>query len=111
MTTREAFDLYLNRLAEDGILALHVSSWHLDLQPIIKAAAKQFNLQLEGFYCEGESHTYFSSWVFLSRHPIENFFDKSMHIKVDYGKVKDVALPEDDWHPLVHLLSFAGVQH
>lgn len=110
MITREAFELYLDRLEDDGILALHVSSWHLDLQPVIKAAAKHFKLQVEGFYCEGEAHTYFSSWVFLSRKPIEGFFDKMMHIKVDYGKVRDVALPEDDWHPLVHLLSFVGVQ-
>lgn len=39
LLTREAFALYLDHLAPDGILAVHVSNRHLDLVPVVAAAA------------------------------------------------------------------------
>jgi len=39
LLTREAFALYLARLAEDGIIAVHVSNKHLDLAPLVHRLA------------------------------------------------------------------------
>lgn len=41
LLTAEAFDLYERRLAPDGVLALHVTTRHLDLGPLIAALARR----------------------------------------------------------------------
>lgn len=37
LLTKEAFEIYLSRLAEDGIILLHISSRYYDLRPVIKS--------------------------------------------------------------------------
>jgi spermidine synthase len=44
LMTRQAFELYLNRLAEDGVLALHVSNRHMRLEPLLGAIARELGL-------------------------------------------------------------------
>jgi hypothetical protein len=39
LLTREALDLYLSKLAERGMIAFHISSRHLDLQPLLSGLA------------------------------------------------------------------------
>jgi bacterioferritin-associated ferredoxin len=41
LATKEAFRLYLDRLNPGGILAVHISNWHIDLNPLCKAVAKE----------------------------------------------------------------------
>lgn len=108
MVTKEAFGLYLDRLEEDGVLAMHISSWHLDLLPIVKAAARTFKLKLKGFRCIGDAHSYRATWVFLSRLALPDYYMKDKHIPVDFGSVRDVDMPEDDRHPLIGLIDFFG---
>jgi hypothetical protein len=40
LLTKEAISLYLDKLAPDGLLALHVSNRHLDLQTVASSTAK-----------------------------------------------------------------------
>jgi hypothetical protein len=42
LSTREAFELYFKMLKPDGILALNVTNWHLDLDPYVKAIGVAF---------------------------------------------------------------------
>jgi SAM-dependent methyltransferase len=42
--TLEAFELYLDRLAPDGILVTHISNRYLDLGPVVSAAARELDL-------------------------------------------------------------------
>ena len=44
LITQQAFDLYLSKLAEGGILAFHVSSRSLNLSPILADLAESRNL-------------------------------------------------------------------
>ncbi len=45
LLTMEAFELYLKHLQDpQGVLAVHISSDHLDLTPVVKAAADRFKL-------------------------------------------------------------------
>jgi hypothetical protein len=46
LLTTEAIELYLRKLAPDGLMAFHISNNHLELEPIIAAAAR--DLQLVG---------------------------------------------------------------
>ena len=44
LLTREAIEIYLSRLAADGLLILHVSNRYYELRPVIKAIARDLNL-------------------------------------------------------------------
>ena len=44
MLTAEAFEAYLGVLAPEGILAVHISNRHLDLEPVLAALAGRFGL-------------------------------------------------------------------
>ncbi len=44
LLTREAIEIYLARLAEDGLLLFHVSNRYYELRPLIKAVAREMNL-------------------------------------------------------------------
>lgn len=101
MATKEAFRLYLDRLSEDGILAFHLSNWHLDLMPMMKAAAKEFSLQAEAFYCASTQCAFESTWAFISRGKLPEMFDARCHTKVDFDLVPDVEMMTDERHSLL----------
>jgi SAM-dependent methyltransferase len=68
LLTREAFTLYLRHLKTDGILAVHISNKHLDLQPVVEAAAAA--LKQRAFVVSNgpdeKSGVYIATWVLLS---------------------------------------------
>jgi hypothetical protein len=71
LLTREAFETYLDRLAERGVLAIHVSNRYVDLNPVVIRLAREFGLHFaiidsNGREAPGE---YSSDWVLLSRDP------------------------------------------
>jgi hypothetical protein len=77
LLTREALRLYLDKLAESGLLALHISNRHLDLEPTVANLAHDAKLvalaQLEvaiGKDDAREGRTP-SHWVVLARRPEE----------------------------------------
>jgi hypothetical protein len=53
LITREAIDMYLERLSPDGLLALHVSNRHMDLERVAAATA----LSLGGTHVARVTHT------------------------------------------------------
>jgi hypothetical protein len=68
MLTREAFALYLQRLAAGGIIAAHVTNRHLDLQPVLWQLARYHRLQIARVdYTGDEGGGYASAWILLSR--------------------------------------------
>jgi hypothetical protein len=44
LLTREAFEIYLSRLAEDGIILLHISNRYYDLRPVVKSTVGTLKL-------------------------------------------------------------------
>jgi hypothetical protein len=44
LLTRQAMEIYLSRLAEDGIILFHISNRYYELRPVIKATAGGLNL-------------------------------------------------------------------
>jgi hypothetical protein len=68
LLTREAFDLYLDKLAPDGVLALHISNRHLDLAPLMRATARDVGFAVvieEG--PPGGGQNLESRWAILAR--------------------------------------------
>jgi hypothetical protein len=45
LLTREAFALYFNKLAPEGVLLFHISNRYLNLEPVIAAVASSFGAQ------------------------------------------------------------------
>ena len=68
--TREALNLYLSKLADGGVIAVHISNRHLDMHSIISSLADD-----RGLACLGaddledrpEVHKEPSNWIVLAR--------------------------------------------
>jgi hypothetical protein len=69
LLTKEAVKLYLDRMTEDGILALHISNKYVQLEPVVAAIAKEHNLVARVWNDgqEGKHGKTASSWVALAR--------------------------------------------
>ncbi|MDD2600860.1 MAG: fused MFS/spermidine synthase [Kiritimatiellae bacterium] len=106
LATREAFELYLNRLAPDGILAMHVSNWHIDLLPLCKAAAKDLNLVPYGVVGVKENSLSTSAvWVFMTRNKFTYRYPLWSQVReINWEKVRAFNLPTDDCGSLVSLI-------
>ena len=76
LITREAIQVYLNKLTEDGLLCFHISNRHLDLRPVLCNLARDRGLaalyQSDDRETDARSTALLgkstSTWVVLSRH-------------------------------------------
>jgi len=71
LVTREAFVLYLAHLADDGVIAAHISNRHLDLQPVFWKLAQEYHLSIvrvDRPLREGDD-AFPSVWMLLARDP------------------------------------------
>lgn len=70
LVTKEAFALYLEHLAPDGIIAAHITNLHLDLQPVFWQIAQYYGLSMARVNYEGDSDGgYASHWILLAHDP------------------------------------------
>jgi hypothetical protein len=75
LITREAMELYFQKLNDHGVLAVHISNRYLDLEPVLANLAENMGLiALDGSdHDESEKDPYpgkeFSEWVMLARRP------------------------------------------
>jgi spermidine synthase len=108
LATREAFRLYFDRLAADGILAVHVSNWHIDLLPLCKAVAKDLGVVPYGVVSAAEdSVTSGAIWVLMARRPMTYRFPGKGGVReVVWEQIRDVAVPTDEKGSLIPLLRF-----
>jgi spermidine synthase len=72
LLTREAFELYLGRLAPRGALLFHISNRHLDLAPVVAAQARDLGLAAFTWSdvrtdADVERGIFGSQWVLLAR--------------------------------------------
>ncbi len=69
LLTREAFDMYLDKLNENGVMAMHISNRHLDLEPVLGNLAQDAGLVCRSQYDEdtGQPGKFVSHWVMLAR--------------------------------------------
>lgn len=69
LLTREAMDVCLRHVADDGIIAIHVSNLHFDLRPVVDALADEFGLASVAIVDSTETlpGDRTSVWMLLSR--------------------------------------------
>jgi hypothetical protein len=109
LATKEAFRLYLDRLNPGGILAVHISNWHIDLSPLCKAVAKEWGLKLTGVISEENDLCFDATWVFICDRELPIQKGKLVS-EIDWDQVRDIALPTDACGSLINLINYRHEQ-
>lgn len=108
LSTREAFELYFKMLKPDGILAVNISNWHLELVPFVKAVGDTFGCPMlvtatENNFAQLE---FAAKFAFFSRTP-ERMAPPPEGVRVlDLGQVRSMVLPTDERGSFVGLISW-----
>ena len=71
LLTREAVEVYLKHLSEDGVLACHISNLHFNLRPVIAGLAKDLGLshRFIGSAADIQTAAQPAIWAMLARSP------------------------------------------
>jgi spermidine synthase len=95
LVTKEAFALYLEHLASNGVIAAHISNRHLNLQPVLWQLAREFGLQMVMVDkpAGAEAESFPSEWVLLTH-------DSAIF---EIPAIKSRAIPLDEFHSPVRL--------
>ncbi len=88
LLTLEAFRIYFHHLRPDGILAVHVSNSHLELEPVVQRAAEALGKQtLLIDTDDGPDLVYGATWVLVASNP-EVFHQPAFPVSNSKIKVK-----------------------
>ncbi len=108
LLTREAFTLYLQNLAPDGLIAANISNGRLDLRPVLWQLAQACDLEfatLAYSTANDNSADFPSTWVLLTRDPslfAAPALAERLTREVDFRT--DIRLWTDDYSNLFQLL-------
>jgi spermidine synthase len=68
LLTKEAFQLYVDELGPDGIIAAHITNTYLDLRPVLGGLAQHMQLNYVFVHSSGDNRvTMYNDWVLLSK--------------------------------------------
>lgn len=104
LSTKEAFQLYLDRLEPDGFLSVHISNWHMDLRPLVKAVVMEFGVNAVLYLVEPKPGQDACAWCLFVKTPPEGFTLPQGIRLIDLNQVKDWTLPTDERGSLVDLV-------
>ncbi len=104
LATKEAFQLYLDRLNPGGTLAVHISNWHIDLSPLCKAVAKEWGLEKTGVLSQPQGICTGANWVLIGERQLSM---QGLPVReTDWVQVRDIALPTDERGSLLNLVRY-----
>lgn len=100
LLTVEAFDLYLSRLAPDGVLAVNVSNRHADLSRVVRGLAARHGLAWRWRRAHAKSPfgRFRSDWMVLARRP------ELLTMIEGAPRPGDALVWTDDYAPLLPLM-------
>lgn len=105
LLTMEAFNIYLNHLKPNGILAFHISSRYVDLYPPLQALATELDLSayLSNYAPKNERWVSQSEWLLISRQPdIGIFLFNHGALNFRLGRMADIWT--DDYNYLLPIM-------
>jgi len=110
LLTKEAVAIYGKHLADDGVLAIHISNRYLDLEPVVENLAEKFGyrrLSISDGDSEKDWWIYSSTWVLLSKNEalMDTIASKSESAKSEPSN-KKVPLWTDDYASLWQIMSW-----
>lgn len=100
LLTREAFEIYQGHLARGGIMAVHISNKHLNLEPVVRGVAQEFSLSLARVESPSSSDlgVYRAVWLILAENDILTSYG------LDTSEDGDAILWTDDYSDLFSIL-------
>jgi spermidine synthase len=108
LLTKEAFELYAQHLAPNGVIAVHISNHYLDLEPVVLNLARHFGYKfalIDYDDSEGDWWLYSSTWMLLSHNSgflsAPSICDASSQVETNATKVP---LWTDDFTSLFQIL-------
>jgi hypothetical protein len=106
LSTREAFQLYFERLAPDGVLAVNISNWHLNLLPLVRAVSDAFKMPTVALMVEENlgKLQFSSSWAFMMREPPAGFTFPQDALMLSLQKAGGFRLPTDEKGSFIPLI-------
>jgi len=106
LSTQEAFQLYFDRLAPGGFLAVNISNRYLDLTPLIKSVGTSFDCPVVAIHQENDFSKLRlgSDWAFFIKSPPKDFSIPQGASILDFKQVYDFALPTDDKGSFISLV-------
>ena len=112
VSTKEAFELYFSRLEPDGILAVNISNWNLDLTPLIKAVAEAFACPVVAIRQEDKlgQLRLSSMWAFFIPRPPKDFQLPPDASRLDFRQVDKFTLPTDEKGSFLKLINWPWKQ-
>ena len=102
LLTRECFEIYLAHLKAEGVLAVHISNPHLNLQPVLAKLADHFGMEALLIESQGDGQACADSmWVLITRNtaflrrpeiagrslPVEDYDDRLRLWTDDYSNL------------------------
>jgi SAM-dependent methyltransferase len=105
-STREAFQLYFDRLAPNGILAVNISNRYLDLTPLIKAVGTDFDCPVIAIHQQDDftKLRLGSDWAFFIKNPPKGFSIPPGASILDFNQVSNFTLPTDEKGSFISLI-------
>lgn len=69
LLTKEAFELYLKQITENGVIAVHVSNRYLNLRPVVEKLAENFGMHATVIYDDDspEWWLYATTWILVTK--------------------------------------------
>lgn len=108
LLTREAVSLYRQRLAREGVLAIHVSNNHLDLVPLVHRLSKDAGLESRVMRNSGDRSkgTQHSTWMLVSNASNSLWKNDSLEsaVSASLDELNRAPLWTDQQHNLVSVL-------
>ena len=108
LCTREAFQLYFDRLAPGGFLAANISNWHIDFRPLIKAHSIFFEAPTLVYTQKPGVDNSSSLWALMMKEIPKGFKIPRELLIVDLRKTRDWEQPTDEKGSLISLLGGVG---
>ncbi len=107
LLTKEAFEIYLQHIQADGVIAVHISNRYLDLRPVVEDLAVHFGLGMATIEDDDPTNwwIYRTTWILLSRN--QAFLDRPEIGDVRSApsqKADSVELWTDDFASLFEIL-------
>jgi spermidine synthase len=112
LLTREALEIYMDKLLPHGLLAIHISNRHLDLEPVLGNLARDLRL-MTARETDGDDSTQLkagSEWVVMARS--EEDFEELKAIDRRWQPARmdsTVGVWTDDFHNLLSVVDWKSV--
>jgi hypothetical protein len=113
LLTQQALSLYRKHLAPDGILAFHISSQYLDLEPVLAREAQQAGMHAVTVHSAGDESRgiFIADWVLLTNN--EKFLAQPEVARAAHTSLmrSNVGLWTDDYSSILPILKWQPRSH